>query len=107
MNLEMTIFQIITHSGDAKSILFEAIEHAKSGNQVDAEAKVSEAKEKILLAHKEQTSLIQGEAGGQKSEISLLMIHAQDHLMNTILFKDLATEIIDLHRKVLNLEASK
>jgi cellobiose PTS system EIIA component len=49
-------------------------------------------------AHHIQTSLIQQEIRGEKVEISLLMIHAQDHLMNAITMKDLATEVVDLYQ---------
>ncbi|ENA0413451.1 PTS lactose/cellobiose transporter subunit IIA, partial [Listeria monocytogenes] len=38
------------------------------------------------------------EARGEKAEVSLLLVHAQDHLMNAITFKDLAKEIVDLYR---------
>ena len=34
------------------------------------------------------------------SEYSLIMVHAQDHLMNAILLKDMANSIIKLNRKV-------
>lgn len=100
MNLEMIIFQIITHSGDAKSLLFEAIQLAKTGDKVGAEEKIAEAEERLSLAHKEQTTLIQTEAQGTKTEVSLLLIHAQDHLMNAIMFKDLAKEFVELYSRL-------
>ncbi|MDN6257941.1 MAG: PTS lactose/cellobiose transporter subunit IIA, partial [Tetragenococcus halophilus] len=31
---------------------------------------------------------------------TLLAVHSQDHLMTAIAFKDLATEIIDLYRRL-------
>ena len=34
------------------------------------------------------------------SMLKLLMVHAQDQIMNAINFKDLAQEIIDLYRKL-------
>jgi PTS system cellobiose-specific IIA component len=43
-----------------------------------------------------QTSLLQEEAQGEKQEISLLLIHAQDHLMNASLAKKLIKEMIDM-----------
>ncbi|MNJ80672.1 Lichenan-specific phosphotransferase enzyme IIA component [compost metagenome] len=44
-----------------------------------------------------QTRLIQEEAGGTKQEITLLMIHAQDHLMNAMTVKDMAKEFVELY----------
>lgn len=100
--MEETIFGLISFSGEAKSILMEAIAEAKSGNLDTAKSKVIEASEKLTEAHKVQTKLIQKEAGGDKVEASLLLIHAQDHLMNAILLKDLANEFIDLYDRLEN-----
>ena len=33
-------------------------------------------------------------------EVTLLTVHSQDHLMTSIAFTDLATEIIDLYRRI-------
>ncbi len=100
MNLEMTIFQLITHSGDAKSLLFEAIQHAKTGDASGAQEKIEKAEEHLAMAHKEQTGLIQMEAQGKPAEVSLLLIHAQDHLMNAIMFKDLAKELVEVYTRL-------
>ncbi len=100
MELEPIIITIITHSGDAKSSSLEAIKKAKKGDFKDANILIDNAEEKLLLAHKEQTKLIQMESQGNKIEATLLMIHAQDHLMNAITIKDLAKEIIDIHKKI-------
>lgn len=95
--MEEMIFQLITYSGGAKSSLLEGIQIAKTGDIVKAKAKIAEAEAELALAHKTQTQLIQNEAGGQATPVSLLLIHAQDHLMNAILLKDLANEFIDLY----------
>lgn len=99
--MEEKIFGLISHSGEAKSLLMESISEAKEGNFTNADKKIEEATEKLNQAHKVQTSLIQAEAGGEKHEASLLLIHAQDHLMNAILLKNLAIEIVDLHKKIV------
>lgn len=100
MNLEMIIFELITHSGDAKSLLFEAIQLAKLEKVAEAAEKIQEAEEKLSLAHKAQTTLIQTEAKGEGIPVSLLLIHAQDHLMNAMLFKDLAKEFVELYNRL-------
>jgi PTS system cellobiose-specific IIA component len=43
-----------------------------------------------------QTKLITGEINGDKTETSLLMVHAQDHLMTSILARDLIEEMIGM-----------
>ncbi|SKC37422.1 PTS lactose/cellobiose transporter subunit IIA [Maledivibacter halophilus] len=97
MDVEMTIFTIITHSGDARSSSMEAITHAKEGEFEQAQRCIEEAENKLSMAHKEQTKLIQAEAQGEKHDISLLLIHAQDHLMNAMTIKDMANEFVELY----------
>lgn len=100
MGYEEIIMQIIVSAGLARSLSMEAIMMAKEGKFREAEELISKASLELGNAHKVQTSLIQREAGGENVSTTLLMIHAQDHLMNTITIKDLALEFIDLHRRI-------
>ncbi|MEK4826904.1 PTS lactose/cellobiose transporter subunit IIA [Niallia sp. FSL W8-0951] len=102
MNLEEISFQIILNGGNARGLAMEAINDAKSGDFSLAEQKLDEANEAMRLAHRFQTDLIQGEARGEKFEIRLLLIHAQDHLMNAMTVVDMAKEFIELHKKLPN-----
>ncbi|CAI6319176.1 EIIA-Lac [Bacillus subtilis] len=78
----------------------EAIAAAKSGDAEEARKKLQESGEELTKAHHYQTELIQNEAGGEKTEMTLLMVHAQDHLMNAMTVKDLAAEFIELYEKI-------
>jgi PTS system cellobiose-specific IIA component len=98
--LEEVVFQVILHGGNGKSCAMEAIAAAKQGDFEEARAKLTEAGNALNEAHHIQTSLIQSEIRGEKTELSLLMIHAQDHLMNAITVKDLATEFVDLYENL-------
>lgn len=98
--MEEIILSIIMHSGEARSCSMEAISLAKIGEFDRAKELIIKANEELGYAHNSQTSLIQGEAASDKIEISLLLIHAQDHLMTTMTFKDLAIELIDVHEKI-------
>lgn len=100
MDYETMVFTIIAHSGDSRSSSMEAIAHAKSGEFELAEECLKAASEKLTLVHTEQTKLIQAEAQGQETKLSLLMIHAQDHLMNAVTVKDLAAELIDIYKVI-------
>lgn len=93
------IMSLIAKSGDAKSSMVEAIHFAKDGHLEKAKSKLKEAENGLSKAHNVQTSLLTKEASGEKLETSLLMIHAQDHLMNAITFGDMAKEMIDLYSK--------
>jgi cellobiose PTS system EIIA component len=102
VDIEETIFQIILHGGNARSSAMEAIAAAKRGNFAKAKEKLTEAAKELSEAHHIQTSLIQSETRGERQEISLLMVHAQDHLMNAMTMKDLAAEIVDLYKILKN-----
>ena len=98
--LEEIVFELIANSGEARSCAMEAIRWAKAGNKEKALQSIEEAEAKLTLAHKQQTGLIQKEAGGQKVETSLLLIHAQDHFMNASTVKTLASEFIALYETI-------
>ncbi len=98
--LEQTAFTLILHSGDARSACMEAIQYAKQQDFVKAEQLLEQATEEIGKAHEAQTGLIQKESQGNRSDITLLLIHAQDHLMNSITVKDLAREFVELYKRL-------
>ncbi|PEJ57752.1 MULTISPECIES: PTS lactose/cellobiose transporter subunit IIA [unclassified Bacillus (in: firmicutes)] len=95
-------FQLILHSGNARSLAMEAIYTAKEKNFDLAFEKLSEADREFSHAHRFQTQLIQAEAGGEDFDTPILLIHAQDHLMTAMTLKDLAREIIELRQEVNN-----
>ncbi len=98
--METIILNLITNSGEAKSYAMEAIAFAKEQNFEAAYGALEASGKSLSLAHKSQTALIQSEAGGEKVELSMLLIHAQDHLMNATTAKDLATEMVQLYEVV-------
>ncbi|WP_369901816.1 PTS lactose/cellobiose transporter subunit IIA [Bacillus manliponensis] len=99
--LETIAFHLILHGGNARSSAMEALQLAKQGEFKEAEIKLQEAENELKAAHNLQTELIQKEAGGEKTEPTLLMVHAQDHLMNAMTVKELVSEFIYLYRKIL------
>jgi len=92
-NVEVAL-QIVLNGGDARSKALKAIRSAREGDLETAEKLMMESEEAILKAHQAQTSLIQAEARGEHISLSLLMVHAQDHIMNAMTVKDLANELI-------------
>ncbi len=89
-------FNIITYSGNARGIAVEAIEMAKEGNIKDAREHLEEARKEINNSHNYQTELITNEANGKPNELSVLLIHSQDHLMTSMVVIDMAEYFIDL-----------
>lgn len=100
MDYQEIVLQIIISGGNAKSYAMEAIMKAKEGDIIEAKRLLIKSNEELGSAHKIQTELIQNEAAGRTTEVTLLMVHAQDHLMNAITVKDLAREFIDLYERI-------
>jgi len=99
MNLEEIVFTIISHAGTAKSMCFEALHLARKGEFEKAQELMDEAKKELNETHDIQNSMIHKEACGEKQEVSLLLIHAEDHLMNAMLAKDLIEELIQMNKE--------
>ncbi|MDR0922310.1 MAG: PTS lactose/cellobiose transporter subunit IIA [Lactobacillales bacterium] len=94
------IMPLIIFGGEAKSLAIEAIQAAKKGNFVQADEKIQAANAAIVQAHHSQTELLTKSANGETVEVSIYMVHGQDHLMTSITFVDLAKEIIELYKVV-------
>ena len=97
---EIMIMNLIVDAGSARSYAMEAIRMAKEGDYSGAEEALENASSELSKAHEAQTDMIQRAAKGEAIEITLFMVHAQDHIMSAILAKDLAAEIVDLYKKV-------
>ncbi|MGX7140286.1 PTS lactose/cellobiose transporter subunit IIA [Facklamia languida] len=91
---------LIANSGDARSKFMEAIALAKDRYFDQAQDKFDEGKASLRLAHQAQTDLLTQEAGGERVALSLLLLHAQDHLMNAMTVRDFAQELIDLYQRL-------
>lgn len=97
---ENDIFEIITYSGNAKSLAYDSLEAASNYDFEKSAEIADEAQAELNKAHNKQTSLIQDEINGKTVEMSLLMVHAQDHLMSTISEKSLIEKMVDLYREI-------
>src|SRR5699024_3113877 len=102
--MQVLSFNIILHAGNVRSIEMEAIEFAKEYQFTEAREKIKEADREFTEAHHAQTQLLQDEAKGKKNEISVILIHAQDHLMTAMTVKDLANEMIEMYEKIKEVE---
>lgn len=100
MDLEMAAMSLVGNAGESKSLTFEALRASIKGDFVNAEEKLKEAKACALKAHAIQTELICAEADGEESKIGLLMVHAQDHLMTSILARELVEEMMVFFKEI-------
>ena len=88
------VMSIIVEGGNARSLAMEAIQEAKKGNVAQAEALLKECGDALTEAHHVQTDQ------GEHIQVMLLMVHAQDHLMDAMVIRDMAAEFVELYKKV-------
>lgn len=102
--LEMIVFDIVNSAGTAKGLAYEALTEAEKGNYVKSEELLKESDKMLLEAHNIQTEIIQNEINGENLEVSVLFVHAQDHLMTAIEAKSLIECMIKMHKKIEKLK---
>ena len=86
-SLELASMEIISMVGTARSYYIEAIRSAKIGK----------------FGQKVHSQLLQQEANGVLTTVTLLLAHAEDQLMSAETFRILSQELIDLYQQTLSL----
>ena len=99
MDNESVAMELITYSGNARSMAFQALEEAKQGNFEKAEELMAESKKENGKAHEAKSDLRFAEDNGKKVEVGRLLVHAQDHLMTSKLAIELIQELIILYKE--------
>jgi len=102
-NIE-TAMGLIAGAGDSRSHCMQAIDYAREGKFEEARAELQTAVDAMVETHEVQTQLIRDEMAGNESPVSLLMVHAQDHLNLALVTRDMAEEIISLYERITGLE---
>ena len=93
IDLEEAVMEIIVNAGQSRSLCFEALHAARTKlllNEADGYAR---------RAHLMQTRLIEQDAGEARQPMTLIMVHAQDHLMNSLLAREFSEELIHLYQR--------
>ena len=85
---EMISFGIIASAGQARSLAFESLKAARSGDYATAEK----------LLNDQQTKLLSKEAAGEHTPVDVMLVHAQDHLMTAMLAQELIGELVNLYK---------
>ncbi len=98
-SMEVIVMELVVGGGNARSLALEALHAARENDFEKADKLLAECDEALLKVHEIQTDLIQKEAAGKHMEVQLLMVHAQDHLMNAMTVRDLSGEIVEILRK--------
>ncbi|CNF21826.1 PTS N,N'-diacetylchitobiose transporter subunit IIA [Yersinia mollaretii] len=98
--MEDVIMGLIINAGQARSLAYKALKQAKNGDFSQAEELMGQSRLALNEAHLVQTKLIESDQGEGKTKVTLVLVHAQDHLMNAMLARELITELIELHQKL-------
>lgn len=96
--------ELIAGAGDSRSYCMEAIEFARDGQFDEARAAIKSAAGAMVETHEVQTDLIRDEMSGNAHPVSLLMVHAQDHLNLALVMRDVAEELINVYERLKKLE---
>ena len=97
--LEEAVMEIIVNAGQSRSLCFEALHAARQGNLDEAKSLRREAEGYARQPHNRHTKLIEQDGGEARQPMTLIMVHAQDHLMNSLLARELSEEIIHLYQR--------
>lgn len=100
MELEEIAMRIVGCSGESRSLAYEALKYAKQNDFKKSKELIEKSKAKMYEAHECQSDLIFKEANGENVGVNILMVHAQDHLMNAISIRELVEELIEIYKRI-------
>lgn len=99
MDMESTVMELIINAGEARSYAMQALRAAKQGDWDQVDEQLTEASAASKRAHDVQTMLIGMYEGCGKIPVNLVMVHAQDHIMTSMLAREMIEELIEIHRQ--------
>jgi len=94
--------EIIAYAGDGKSYAMSSIQQVRAGKYEEAQESIKKADESLVKAHNAHSDLLFYDAEHQDLQITLLLVHAADHLTGADTIKELAEEMIHLYKEMRN-----
>lgn len=104
MDIESTVMELIIAAGEAKSLAMEALRAARRGEWTGVDDLLAESAAAARRAHEVQTQLIGLDEGEGKVPVTLILVHAQDHIMTSMLAREMIGEMIELHRAIQHIK---
>ena len=96
---EIMSMTIIANSGECRAKVFDALRLVRDfGDYEGAKKLLEEAEQFSLEAHKVQMDLLVKQANGEQVPVDVLLVHAQDHLMTTMVAQELVTEMVEFYK---------
>ncbi len=101
LDAEQYSFQLILHSGNARSMAYEALGLVKNKQTEEGEELYKKAKEELIEAQKIHAQMLRIMASHTENlDINLLLIHAEDHIASSSVACEMTKEFIELYKKV-------
>ncbi len=100
----MNDFNIISMAGMSKSQSLMAVKEAKAGNIEKAKEYLQNAEETMGDVHALHLEMLQQECSGNSVDVTIVTVHAQDHVTMALMMHEMANEMIDLYERVGKLE---
>lgn len=99
MDFELSSMEMIMHSGNSRTLSYEAIALVKQKDFELSDLKIKNAKEELLLAQKKHAELLRDMAScAEIPSANLLVVHAEDHISVSEMALDMAKEICELYQ---------
>ncbi|PMB83567.1 PTS lactose/cellobiose transporter subunit IIA [Dolosicoccus paucivorans] len=92
--------QIIVGSSEVKTHCSQALQVAKKNKYSEALEFLKKAKDSLAKTYEYQSELLSDFALGEKIEVDIFLVHAQDHLMSASQMIENTEEFIELYRKL-------
>ena len=96
MDMEATVMELIINAGESRSLAMQALQAARKGVWQDVDRLMQDAADAAKRAHDVQTM----HEGCGKVPVNLILVHAQDHIMTSMLARELIAELIEVQRQL-------
>lgn len=92
------LMQIIIKSGNARKSILEANQYSRHGNFIKAKESLDAGEKSIIEVHQIHTQLLGEDVYNQ--DLNILSVHAEDHMMTTMLLLDMAKEFKEVYQLI-------
>lgn len=103
-DLDMISFGMIADAGDARQFAFDALAAAQRYDFGEVSVLLAKAHSALEKGRRAQTDLLFDEMNGTHHDVNVLLVHSEDHLMDTATALELVEKMIDLVRRQEYLE---
>jgi len=97
---EEFLMTLLCQVGEARAAFMDAMQAARRGDFKQSQSLMKTGDDALVAVHKSQTSLIGFDQGEGKVTMTLILTHIQDHIMTTMLCREMAEEISVIHQKL-------